>query len=777
VKNPETWNTLKRIPEVLDCWFESGAMPYASKHYPFDFSHPELDSGSWKRKNQFNDSGSSPEWQKDFKFPADFIAEWLDQTRGWFYTLIILSTALFDSPATLNTIVNGIVLAEDGKKMSKSLKNYPDPTKIFDNYWADAMRFYLMNSPVVEAQDLRFSEAWVEEVVKKVILPLWNTYSFFTTYANIDNFKPNQEKNASIYYCRHGQVENNAKKIMNWWEINSLLNKTWINQAIKAWKNFKLSWEKIDIIISSPLQRAKNTAELIAKEIWFEWNIIEDERLIEQYAWIFSWMSHEEIRQYAKKEFWLDLGTIAETREFFKNWKYNKKEDIHDFDNRVSACIKEIKGKYSWKNVLIVAHSWTYRPINKVLNNLSDQEAFYDLPSVPNATIFKMPENRSNMLDKWIISELNKLVLEVSEWLNSYKINEATRPIVTFMDNLTNWYIRRSRKRFWKSENDSDKIEAYETLYEVLVELSKVLSPFMPFVSEYIYRNLTGKESVHLDIFPTANKSFILEWVNANFAITTKLINLWLAAREKNKLRVRQPLQSIKLSEKLDSYYEEILKDELNIKEILYFNKSEMPKKVCKPNARLIWPKFWGDVKFIISEAKAWNFEELEWGKIVIPANAEIYKKDSNNLIDSRVKHEDDNIVTSTECQSGFILEEWEYEIAFESSEGSSNLESWFGMVISLDTNLSEELIQEWLARDLVRHIQESRKEANFEVSDRIQLQITNYEWTIIKDVINNFKDYIESETLSTLVEKIDKVDYEKEIELEDYKILIKLKK
>jgi isoleucyl-tRNA synthetase len=244
-------------------------MPYASKGYPF-------------------------KQEDSFKFPADFIAEGLDQTRGWFYTLLILGTALFDKAPMKNVIVNGIVLAEDGQKMSKSKQNYPDPKIVFDKYGADAMRFYLMNSPVVEAQDFRFTETGVEEVVKKVILPLWNTYYFFTTYANIDNFEP--------------------------------------------------------------------------------------------------------------------------------------------------------KG---------------------------------------------LPTNLDNKLDRWLLSELNTLSREVSQGFDEYKLARATKPIVKFMDNLTNWYVRRSRKRFWKTENDGDKLQAYETLNYVLVETTKVLAPFMPFISEYMYKNLT----------------------------------------------------------------------------------------------------------------------------------------------------------------------------------------------------------------------------------------------------------------------------------------------
>ncbi len=743
VKNPATWNTLKRIPEVLDCWFESWAMPYASKHFPFENSD-------------------------NFKFPADFIAEWLDQTRWWFYTLLILWTALFDNTPFLNCIVNGIILAEDGKKMSKSLKNYPDPQKIFDNYWADAMRFYLMNSPVVAAEDLRFSEVWVEEVVKKVLLPLWNTYSFFTTYANIDWFKP---KKTHIYYCRHGETINNSKWIMSGWDDNSSLTKKWEYQAKNTGLKFSLSWEKIDIIISSPRDRAYNTAKIIAQEIWFEWKIIQDERLNEQREWNFLWMSHDEIKKYAKVNFNIDVNTVWDIRRIFKVKKYNWIEDITEFDFKVNKFFQEINEKFEWKNILIVAHSWTYRPINKFINDLWE-EAHYDLPSIPNANIFKLPEKRKNILDKWIISELNKLILEVSISLDNYKINEATRPIVSFLDNLTNWYIRRSRKRFWATWLQEDKVEAYETLYEILVELCKVLAPVMPFISEYIYKNLTWKKSVHIDIFPTANKSFILNSLNSSFDKTAKIIKLWLACRENNKLRVRQPLKSIKISENIDEYYLDMIKDELNIKEILYFSENEIPKKICKPNARLIWPKFGSDVKFIISEAKSWNFEEIEWWKILIhhPKFASwsiIQDKWSKQSIkDSEI---------NSEWQLSFILESWEYEIAYEKTDAWWDIESWYWMVISLDTTLNQDLIEEWFARDIIRHIQESRKEAWFNVDDRIKIQlIINNEQLLI---IKNFWQYIESETLSKIVSDIEYPDFEKEIEIEDLKFNLKLKK
>ena len=516
LKHPKTGIELTRIPEVLDCWFESGAMPYASKHYPFE--------NKW-----------------EFKFPADFIAEGLDQTRGWFYTLLILGTALFDKAPIKNVIVNGIVLAEDGKKMSKSLKNYPDPTLIFDKYWADAMRFYLMNSPVVEAQDFRFTETWVEEVVKKVILPLWNTYYFFTTYANIDNFKATGNK------------------------------------------------------------------------------------------------------------------------------------------------------------------------------------------------------TRTNNLDKWLISELNELTREVTTGFDTYKLNQATKPIVKFMDNLTNWYIRRSRKRFWKSENDGDKLEAYETLYYTLVELTKVIAPFMPFISEHMYKDLTWNKSVHLTDFPTYNEKLINQKLNSDTDKVQKIITLGLAWRANQKIRVRQPLQSITITDSIDDYFSEIIKEELNVKEVLVVDWNTLAKQICKPNGRTIWPKFGKDVKFIMQEAKSGNF------KIIDNWNAKVWD---------------------------FEIEKWDYELVFEAGEAGSLIEAWFWMVIAMDNNISNELKIEWYARDLVRQIQEARKEADYQVDDRIKISIS---W--INEVLDIFKKYIETETLSNIIDNIDNADIDKNIDLWELSINLKIKK
>lgn len=338
--------------EVLDCWFESGSMPYASIHYPA------------KNKEKF---------KRDF--PADFIAEGIDQTRGWFYSLLVLSTALFEKSAYKSVAVNGTILAEDGQKMSKSLKNYPDPMDIVHRYGADSMRFYLMSSPAVKADDLRFSEAGVDEVLKKVILTLWNSYSFFVTYASLDKFKP--------------------------------------------------------------------------------------------------------------------------------------------------------KSKLSSENVL----------------------------------------------DKWILSRINNLIKNVTEKMDKYDISAASKELKEFIDELSNWYIRRSRKRFWKSENDLDKNQAYETLHYVLVTYVKLLAPFMPFISEEIYQNLKKDKdvkSVHLTNWPKLDKKRIDSKLNLETRKVRDIITLALRNRAVLSIKVRQPLTSVSYGgKKLSSEFEKILKEEVNVKEVV----------------------------------------------------------------------------------------------------------------------------------------------------------------------------------------------------------------
>jgi isoleucyl-tRNA synthetase len=499
--------TYKRIPEVFDCWFESGSMPYAQMHYPFE------------NKKTF-----------EHNFPAEFIAEGLDQTRGWFYTLTVLGVALFGTPPFKNVVVNGMILAEDGKKMSKRLKNYPDPSIIFEKYGADALRFYLMNSPAVKAEPLRFSERGVENVVKNVILPIWNAYSFFVTYSNIDKWRPKQVN------AKH------AKKL-------------------------------------------------------------------------------------------------------------------------------------------------------------------------------------SNKLDRWILSELHALIKEVTEEMDQYNL-QAIRPIYQYIGYLTNWYIRRSRRRFWKSDNDKDKEEGYQTLYTVLTQLSQVMAPVMPMLSESMYRNLTGEESVHLTNWPAFEDNAIDIDLNEEIELIQLIAKLGNAGRSRTKIKTRQPLQKIQLGipESMRHLIHEdqlaVLREELNVKEIeVVDDPSSIAKMIVRPNAKLLGPKFGKDVQFIIKEAKNGNFEMLEDGSVKV---------------------------------GNFELTPEEFNVGYDSKEGI-DIESDHGVVVALDTTLTPALQREGMARDMIRTIQDLRKEADYKVDDRITVSVVAEGEAGV--ALDEFKDLVSNETLAKSVE------------------------
>ena len=357
---------MKRVPEVFDCWFESGSMPFSQAHYPFE----NLD--------KFNpDPGL---FRKSVGFPAEFIGEGLDQTRGWFYSMLVLSTALFGVSSYKNVVVNGLILASDGKKMSKSLKNYPDPMLVVDKYGADALRYYLLSSPVVKAEDLCFFETGVDEVMKKILMRLENVYSFYEMYSQ--------------------------------------------NTSVPV-KNF-----------------------------------------------------------------------------------------------------------------------------------------------VPNS---------SNILDQWILAREFKLISEVTKASDKYELDRAVRPIADFVDDLSTWYLRRSRDRF-KSSDQKDKGQAIETTRFILEELAKVIAPVMPFYAEELYqkvKSFDGKESVHLASWPGFyNLSSAEEKVLTDMEEVRKLVTLGLEIRAKANIKVRQPLLKLKVrdlklaGENLDQYLS-LIKDEINVKEVV----------------------------------------------------------------------------------------------------------------------------------------------------------------------------------------------------------------
>ena len=523
-----------RIPDVLDCWFESGSMPYAQLHYPFE------------NKKYFEEN-----------FPANFIAEGLDQTRGWVYTLHVLSTILFDKPAFKNVVVNGILLAKDGEKLSKRKKNYPDPTYLFDSKGVDSLRYFLYSSTSPLGEDVRFSEDHVDEVVKKFTLTLWNVYSFFVTYANIDKFKPYDEAKAA-----------------------------------------------------------------------------------------------------------------------------------------------------------------RFKPSNK--------------------------------LDQWILSELNVLIGEVTKNMDAYNLTWATRPMQDFLENLSNWYVRRSRRRFWKSENDGDKDQAYQTLYIVLTTFCKILAPFMPFVSDEIFINLTGKKSVHMEDWPKPKDSRIDEKLNKEMAAVRKIVNLGHSVRGKARIKVRQPLQKVQIAlprgiqKKWIKDQTAVILEELNVKELEIVDEvGDIIEQTVMPNARVLGPKYGKEVQQIIQQAKSGKFTLQAGGKVKV---------------------------------GKYVLEANEVEVGFRGKEGY-DVESEDGVVVILDTNVTKGLVREGYAREIVRYIQEMRKEADFNVSDRIYLLVRAE--GEIEVAVTGFADYIEKETLAIEISQAGELDYDiaKDVEVEGQPVKILIRK
>ncbi len=384
----ENGTPLRRIPEVLDVWMDSASMPYAQVHYPFE--------------NQEKMEAS---------FPADFIAEYTGQIRAWFYVMHVIGVLVKGSPAFKNVAVTGVINGTDGRKMSKSFGNYPDPRETIEKYGADAIRFYLMSGPIMRGEDMNFSEIGIQESIKRVLLPLWNAYTFFATYANIDG--------------------------------------------------------------------------------------------------------------------------------------------------------------------------WEYRDYSTT---------------------------KTHELDTWIISRLHTLVQDVRMSMDSYDLQKSCDACMVFLDGLNNWYIRRNRRRFWRSELDTDKKSAYETLHEVLMTVVQLLAPICPFITEHLYQNLTGKkDSIHLCDFPQANEKLINPSVNQKMEDLQNLTNLGLAIRGREKLRVRQPLRSASITLDLDESARAVLAEELNVKEVhTITNVAEYVSITYSPDAKKIGAterKQW--MKTIIADAKA----------------------------------------------------------------------------------------------------------------------------------------------------------------------------
>lgn len=516
IKSPKTGAILKRVPEILDCWFESGSMPYAQVHYPFDVNDKEFDR----------------------MFPAEFIAEGLDQTRGWFYTLSVLSAALGKGPAFKNVVVNGIVLAEDGRKMSKRLQNYPDPNEVLNQYGADTLRIYLLQSGAVAGESLKFSEDGLKEMMRKVLLPLWNAYSFLATYAAVDGWDP---------------------------------------------------------------------------------------------------------------------STQFETK-------------------------------------------------------------------------------RTSEMDQWILIKLDVLKGRVHEEMGLFHLSKVIPPILDFIDDLTNWYIRRSRRRFWKSENDSDKNQAYSTLYEVLVEFCKIAAPFIPMVTEEIYQKLklgsahASKLSVHLDSFPAAKKHSESEIQKMEAMDQVRnVVGLGRELREKLKIKTRQPLATLYVGvvqEKQKAALTAmipVMKEELNVRAIEFLPSSEMATWAVKPNFKLLGKSLGAKMKEFQGEVSKFSEKEVA----ILLSGSTLTVMSENYGSDS-------------------FLIELQANQAFHHTCHSAG-----SLVIAFDENLTDDLKNEGLSREFINRVQQFRKESELNVDDRISLMVDT--GTDFADALKKFESMISYETLSQL--------------------------
>lgn len=512
IKCPECGKTMKRVSEVLDCWLDSGSMPFAQWHYPFE------------NEEIFNKN-----------YPADFISEAVDQTRGWFYTLLAMSTALFNKAPFKNVIVLGHVNDKDGKKMSKHLGNVVDPWDVLDKQGADAVRWYFCtnSSPWLPS---KFYDEAVSETQRRFMGTLWNTYAFYVLYAEIDQFDPT---------------------------------------------------------------------------------------------------------------------------------KYNL-----DFEN---------------------------------------------LP----------------VIDKWILSKLNSLIKTVDENLNSYKVVEAARSIEEFVDELSNWYIRRNRERYWVSEMPQDKVDAYMTLYHVLLTISKLCAPFVPFMSESIYQNIVKKvdesapESVHLCDFPKVNEDMIDKELEKNMDNVLKVVALGRLCRNISNIKNRQPLSAIYVRKDFDipDLYRDLILEELNIKKLEYMtNEDEFVNYKVKPNRRILGPKYGKILNNLVDILREAD------GNPIVKAFDE--NKTYKLLVEGQeVELSRDDVLIETVKKEGFV----------------SQVDGDY--VVVIDTNLSKDLIEEGFVREVVSKIQTMRKEADFEILDKIKVTYNGDK--MIEDVIEKFKSEILKEVLA----------------------------
>ena len=537
---PECGKTMKRVPEVLDCWFDSGAMPFAQHHYPFE------------NKELFEQ-----------QFPAQFISEAVDQTRGWFHSLMAESTLLFNKAPYENVIVLGHVQDENGQKMSKSKGNAVDPFDALAQYGADAIRwyFYTASAPWIPK---RLSGKLVQEGQRKFMGTLWNTYAFFVLYANIDEF---------------------------------------------------------------------------------------------------------------------------------------------------------------------------------------------------DATKYTLEYDKLPVMDKWILSKLNSAVAAVDENLSNYRIPEAARALDDFVDEMSNWYVRRCRARFWAKGMEQDKINAYMTLYTALVTISKAAAPMIPFMTEEIYRNLvcsidkTAPESIHLCDFPVVDEKMVDKELEAAMDEVLKVVVMGRACRNESNIKNRQPIGKmyVKAPEKLDKFYVDIIADELNVKEVEFTDDvSSYTTYQFKPQLRTVGPKFGKYLKQIQS-----TLAELD-GNAAYAQLKETGALKLDKISTEVVLLEEDLLITMTQME-GYVTE----------SDNS--------ITVVLDTNLTPELIEEGFVREIISKIQTMRKEAGFEVMDHIAVTFAADEK--VTAIFEKYGDDIKSEVLAESIAAGTLTGYEKDWNINGEKVQLAVQK
>ncbi len=468
--------TMRRVPEVLDCWFESGSMPYGQDHYL---------------------KSHNPDQISDSNFAADFIAEALDQTRGWFRALHVLGTAYTDNIVYKNVVVTWLILAEDGKKMSKSLQNYPDPRWLFEKYGSDTFRLYMLWSPVMRGEPFRFIEQWVEQVLKDFVIPIQNVWNFFKTYASVDGWK---DDGTEIYMMRHA-AKDAAEDVE---DAHIGLSDAW-KQQLKDPK-FVESVVRIspDIIITSPCERTTQTA-------------LACQSILKKFA-----NKDVEVREVERCSIWSDTAGYM-------------MQELVGMSQRVlvishKPIIKEIWYTYFWD---------TAKPL------LLDYTEIIKLPTTP----------IHNELDQRILSELYTMMWELDTQLEGYHIESATKSLMWFMDKLTNRWLRRSRRRFWAEGLDKDKQAVYWTLREVLSIYLKLAAPFAPFVTEWVWQEMkqfriqnseSWTQSIHLEYRPIHSDKYINSDLSQEITHVRKIIKWAMYLRAKHQIKVKQPLQELK---------------------------------------------------------------------------------------------------------------------------------------------------------------------------------------------------------------------------------------